>query len=241
MAQTYNNLLDDVLLFTDAVGASDATNVAKVGLRFALSYISRKANLNGLVRSKSYTWLESDVAVSLTDVGGFNISDFQYPYYMMVGTLTETPVPYHYMDFKDWQILKAVAVGGRVALDAAFFDGRFDRAFTLDYDNKIQITPTVSSLPVTLYYYKEPAAFGDGSGSPEISSAWTDMMTHAAIEMVRFYLENPDKPVPMVSILQSMDREIDMFKIHLEGSGYRRNIIKVHPSYNTRQTWRLRG
>ncbi len=239
MAQTYQNLLDEVLVLTESVGATDVTEVAKIALIRALRYISRKAELKSLVGQATYNWLSTDVSVSLTGGGGFNISDFDMPYYMMVGDSTETPVPYQFMEYKDWQVLKSYPNGTRYGLDAAISDLRFERAFTIDYSSNVLIDPVVDGKDVTLYYFKVPAAYVAGN-SPEIEDGWRDLLTDAAVLICKQYIENPGRILDMTSILKTMDEPIMAYKQHRESVGYRRNFLRISPEYNTRNYYRRR-
>lgn len=239
MATTYQQLLDEVLTLTESTGATDVEAVAKIALVSAVKYISRKADLKGLIASGTYTWLSTDTSVSLTSVGGFNISNFDMPYYMMVGNASETKIPYHYMDYKDWQVLKAYPNSTRLGVDAAISDLRFQNAFTIDYSNNVLIDPTVNSKLVTLYYFKEPAAY-NGASSPEIESGWTDLVRNAAVMVCKWYIENPGQIVNMNSVFTALDQDITSYKQHRESVGYRRNYIRISPEYNTRNYYRTR-
>lgn len=233
MSFTYEDLKDEVLVLTDSVGATDIEAVVKIVLVRALKYISRKADLKDLVARADYEWTTSDYRIPLGG-GGFEISDYEVPYFMMVGDIDDdtTRIPYHYLPYKDWLVLKGSGVVNRLGLDASIIDSRYSHCFTLNYDNEIEIDP-VTNGTVSLYYYIAPAGYGDGTGQPEIPDVWRDMLVNGATLVTQAYIESVDRrSLDIEKILSALDSPIMLFKQQLEGVGYRRGRIVVHPSYN---------
>ena len=240
---TWSSLLAEVLTLTESTGASDIEEMAKIYLVRALKYISRKANLNNLVSSANYTWLSTDLVIPV-GIGGFGITDFEVPYFILVGndSSTSTRIPYNYLDIKDWLVLKGSTNDGRIGLDSLTTDQRFYRSFTINYDNEVELDPVPQDELVTLHYYKAPAPFGDGSGSPEMPGVWQDLLVDVAVLLTRSVISGSEGELTNTfELYKSVDEMIINFKQQLEGNGYRRNRIRIHSNYNTRQFRRMRA
>jgi hypothetical protein len=237
---TYLTLKAEVLALCESTGATDIDAIAKIALVRAVKYISRQADLRGLVQSGTYQWQSDDVAISITDPAGFNISNFDTPFFLLVGDADETQIPYHYMEPKDWLILKGIPGDARFGFDADIQDLRHQRAFTINFDNELEIDPVVDDQLVTLYYFKEPAAYADGT-TPELPASWHDILVDTAVLLCRSFIEDPEEKKNWQELLRTMDEPIRKLKVHLEGTGYRRNQMRVHHSYNTRNFRRIRS
>lgn len=250
MPSTWNDLLADVLTLTESVGATDVTAVAKIYLFRTLKYISRKADLDGLVGSASRLWQDTDTSALIAgtvDPGGtgFGITDFETPYLLMVGndTATETPVPYHPLAYKDWLVLKGSAVDGRLGLDSVISDERPARAFTVNYSDAIELDPLPpDNSTVRLYYFKAPIPFGTGSHSPPLIDDYTDLLVDGAVLLTRAYIENPGgEKINTYKILSALDEPIMQMKLNTEGRGFRRSQIRISPAYSTKTGRIIRG
>lgn len=248
MAATWNNLLADVLTLTESVGATDVTAVAKIYLFRTLKYIARMADLDGLVGWASRPWLTTDVSALIAGTNpttGFGITDFQTPYYLMVGgpDANTIPSPYVPLAYKDWLILKGASIDGRWGLDSVVSDQRPSKVFTVDYTDNLLLDPLPpNASTVTLYYFKSPTPFDDGTGFPPVVDDWNDLIVDGAVLLTRAYIENPGgEKINVYKILSALDEQITQMVITLEGKGYRRTQIRISSNYSTKTGRYIRG
>lgn len=233
MAQTWGDLKAEVLTLSESTGATDIAAVAALALHKSLKYVSRLVRLRRLISSATYAWTESLTDGVAIGGGGFGITNYETPHLLLVGDMADAdtkPVPYTYVEYSEWLVLRSVPSSGRLNLDAVTLDARPDRAYTIDLNSKIIIEPIVED-DVNFFYFKAPAAYSD-AGYPEIEDVWTDLLVDMGLAVTKFFIENPGAPIPFFEIFQRFDQAIKLFSQSLTGPGYRRPGVKVHHTYS---------
>ena len=228
---TYLELLNKALTLTETTGVTDVIAVAKEALERAMKYISRKVDIPALIQSGSYTWGASTTTVVL-GVGGFAITNMQTPY-ILIGNDS----PYRYVEYKEWLVLKSVPGSHRIGLDTGLTDERVPYQWTLNYSNQVELYPNLSEGSLaTLYYFKSPAAYADGT-TPELETDWQDMLVDAACVVIKTYIENPSEVINFNSLFKVIDPMIDQYKSEREGR-FKRSRVKISLRYPIkRRTW----
>lgn len=222
---TYEQLRDKALRLTDQVGATDATRVAEVALEEALNYVSTKVVLDGLRGRATYTWLSTDVTVPVGG-GGFAITDLSTPLHLYVGAAQDDGTRYDYRRWNTWLTLKFSPSQERLGLfEPTTYNELPDRCFTIDPDNNIHIYPEPSEDQIlTLYYEKDPAGYGDGTGTPEITGKYQSILTMGAVLWIKDWLREPDQSINPYLLFEQLDPQIRELEIHLRSNGQRPKV-----------------
>lgn len=228
---TYLELLNKALTITETSGVTDVIAVAKEALERCMRYVSRRVDIPDLIQSASYTWGASTTSVAI-GVGGFGITNMQTPY-LLLGN----DVPYRYVEFKEWLVLQNVPGYSRVGIDYVTTDERIQYQWTINLSNEAELYPNLAESSIaTLYYFKAPSAYADGT-TPELPSTWQDILVDAACIVIKTYIENPSSVINFEALFEPLNPMIDMYKSEREGR-FKRSRVKISSHYPIRrQRW----
>ena len=220
---TYSELLDDVLTLTDQTGVTPATNIAKIGLVRTLKYISSRVYLPDLVPSATYTWGASDTEALLST--DFVVTDYSTPVVLFVND-----IPYVYRDYLQWkQLQNSPGKSYRENISSVpTLDERPARCFTIQSNETLYVRPVAEGDVLELFYKKEPGAYGDGSGTPEMPSEWQWLLVDGAIAFVQAWERNQEKILPPAKLFTFLDDSIQELDIALNSQRARGKMRLSH-------------
>lgn len=223
---TYSTLRGRVLSLTNQTGVTVVETIAEIGLEEAMKYVATKVELPALHKSASYTWLSSDTYADLaTD---FAVSDFETPDVLYVNE-----IPYDFREYEEWLQLKASPTINRVNLSSpATVDERPDRVYTIDSSDRIYLDPVSEDDVLLLRYLAAPAAYGDGSGSPELPSFFDGILVAGAQRVVQQYITDPEQPISFYQLFKALDPQIMELDLHMKSKRQHRRI-RLARSYRT--------
>jgi hypothetical protein len=137
-----------------------------------------------------------------------------------------------FRDYIEWTQLKAVPNGYRIGVGAPpTRDERPTHVYTIDQSNNILIEPIPKEDDIlTLFYRTPPAAYGDGSGTPEIQTDYEHLLVDGAVSWVQNWERNQDEIVPPGKIFKLLDPAIKEMDDNLN-SGRQQRKLRLASSY----------
>jgi len=220
----YSALLAKALTLVDSTGVTQAASIGEIALEETMKYVASKVYLSGLVSSATYTYGASDTYVELSaDLG---ISDFETPEHLYVDD-----VPYVFREWHTWKQLKNSPGARRTDLSSATTnDDRPLRVYTLDPNDRLYIYPISAGNVVDFYYRTSPAAYGDGSGTPEMPALFDSLLVNGAVMYLKEYIREPEQIINPYELFKKLDPQIQELDIHLNSKRSRRQM-KLARSY----------
>lgn len=234
---TYNDLKTRVLKFCDAVGSTDAGNIAELALEETLRFISEQIDLPDLIDKAQYTWTGSESSVALHGASGFNITQslFSSPNNLFVKKDTDSEdygTPYDYVEYLPWLQLKAAPSG--MVRDAIFeppsIDERPSRSYTIDLTHSLNCEPVTAGNVLTLFYNKPQAAY-NASATPELPPKYEQLLVNGAVLILKEWIREPDHLLDPTTILQPLVPQIKELERHRR-SNRRRNTLHLSRRYD---------
>lgn len=230
MARTYLQLRDRVLTFCDQVGSDDAAELVEAALEESMKYITSKIELPGLLHSAQATWGSSTTSLSI--VTDFGVADYASPdrlYVKKDSTADNYGLPYDYVEWMHWHDLKSVPSGDirDSIFSPASLDERPARAWTIENNDLIHISPYATDNVLSLFYFSEPAAYSD-AGTPEIPAKWDYILVSGGVLILKEWLREGDLVVEPRTILKGLDEQIAEMDSELSGKRKRGNLKISH-------------
>lgn len=225
---TYAELLADTLSMCDQTGVTPASDIAKIALVRCMKYVAARVYIPALEPSASYVWVDGDTEAALVADFGITLTDFISPELLLVNG-----VPHAYRDYKEWIQLKASpARGYRDSIsEAPTLDERPTKSYTLDTSNNIIISPVPNAGDTVQLFYRTPvAAYGDGSGSPEIHTDWDHILVDGAVAWIQAWERNQDEIITPGQIFSALNPQIEEMNNSLNSSRQRRKL-RLSASY----------
>ncbi|RMH38000.1 MAG: hypothetical protein D6694_12785 [Gammaproteobacteria bacterium] len=212
---TYQTLRDRALALTGNTGVTDITTVAEYGLEEAMKYVASRVYLFDLIKSATYTWQSSDTSVSIEGSSGFNASDYSTPVRLYVND-----IPYDMLEYFTYKDLKKIPGTERLYVtEIDSVDARPSKAFAINPSKEIELDPVSAGDVLTLYYKKQPAPYGDGTGTPEIPSEYDHILVNGAILYIQAFIEMQEVGqqgvVNIRTLLSALDPDIRELDIEL--------------------------
>lgn len=221
---TYSTLRGRVLSLTDQTGVTTTEGVAEIGLEEAMKYVATKVELPALHKTATYTWTASDTEANI--VTDFGVSDFETPDVLYVNN-----IPYDFREYEEWlQLKESPTIDRRNLSTAATVDERPDRVYTIDSSNNIYLNPVATGNVLTLRYFSAPAAYGDGSGTPELPTFFDGILVAGAQRVVQQFIIDPEAPVSFYQLFKALDPQIQELDFHLKSKRQHRKI-RISRSY----------
>lgn len=234
MARTYAQLKDVALKLNDLYGSTDAGTVVEAALEESMKYVANRTDLAQLIGSAEFTWAADTTSVPLFTDQGFDIAEANWAapnrlYVREPSTATAPGVPYEYVKYMSWLDLSTIpAEEARPTLfSSRSYDGRPDRAWTIDLANAVCITPVSTGNVITLFYNKPPAAYS-ANAYPEILPQYDSILITGASLVLDYWKKEPDFLMDINKILSPLDEPIREMDLRLGGSRHR---FSVHPSH----------
>lgn len=223
---TYSTLRGRVLSLTDQTGVTTTQTVAEIGLEEAMKYVATKVELPSLHKSATYTWGASDTYAELS--ADFGVSDFETPDVLYVNN-----IPYDFREYEEWlQLKESPTIDRRNLSTAATVDERPDRVWTMDSSDNIYVNPVSTDNTLLLRYLAAPAAYGDGTGTPELPSFFDGILVAGAQRVVQQYITDPEAPISFYQLFKALDPQIMELDLHLKSKRQHRKI-RLARSYRT--------
>lgn len=240
---TYDTLRDRALKQVGCFGQSDAQTVAQTALEEAMKFVAFHVRIPSLIASATATApaspeLETN-AISLTAVGGFNISAgvYQAPdrlYVKKDSTVTDVGTPYEYMEYHFFQDLKQIPANARSGIFyPVVIDERPKFCWTITPSGKVWATPTLENNVLTLFYRIVPAAYS-GAATPEILPMFDHILVDGAVIALKEWLREPETISTLWTLFENgLKSSVDRYDLFLKGQR-KRDHLKIHRSYRIR-------
>lgn len=236
---TYLTLKQRALSLCDLTGATDEVDTwAEIGLEETVKYIAQRVPLRGNLSKATYTWGASDTKVSITDAGGFNLSDFTTPERLYVND-----IPYSFYDWLTWKDLSEVpGVGSPVvfASNARATDARQEHSWSIDTEDYVWVNNVNEGDVLELYYPTEIAVYSD-AGIPPIPPNFHQIVMMGAAMVIDACLKRSRLAGPtgvqllnLPAIFSALDPQIEELELHML-SGRKRHKMKIDYSYQVKQ------
>ena len=239
---TYETLRDRALSQTGNLGQSEAESVAQIALEEAMKFVAFHVRIPTLIASAIATApaspaLEANAIALEGGAGTFQISPgvYQCPdrlYVKKDSTTVGYGTPYNYIEYHHYLDLKQVPAGQRIGLlDAETFNEAPDFPWTITPSQKVWSESLAEANILTLFYRKSPAAYGDGTGTPEILPKYDYLLVNGAKIAVEYFLREPAEMKTMWRLFEEhLIPDVQRYDLEINGQR-KRSSIKLHRSY----------
>lgn len=239
---TYTALRDRALGQVGCTGQTEAQSLAAVALEEAMKFVAFHVRIASLIATATATApaspeLEAN-AITIEGGGGtFGVTSgvFQAPdrlYVKQDSTIVDIGVPYDFLEYDHYQDLKNIPSLLRTGvMDSSVLDERPRRSYTITPSSKIWAEPLTEGNVLTLRYRTVPAAYGAGSGTPEIMPMFDYILVKGAVLALKEWLREPEEIITMWELFEKgLLKDVQRYDNFLN-SQRKRGHFRIHRSY----------
>jgi hypothetical protein len=234
---TGQTLRDRALKQVGCLGQTEAEDFAELALEECMKFVAFNVRVPSLIGSAQATApADPDLEASAIPIGltGFAVSaTFKAPDSLWVkkdSSAVNYGTPYDFLEYDHFLALGAIPTQIREGFDALVASERPKHCWTITPSDKVWATPLTEGNVLTLFFRKEPAAYGDAV-TPEIHALFDYILVNGAVLALKEWLREPDGVVNMWQIFRDgLAQDIADYKSHLNGRRKRSNI-RIHRSY----------